>query len=105
MDLLKLYLELLFGLIEIKNDAGHTGLFNNSNYLGMWLTLCLPFSLSFLKNKDDIITNKLTLIFINILIIYFLSIKLLQEMHYWSNNIFFIYFWNKKIIKFCLFFY
>ena len=47
--------ETLFGTIvwfnRSINDAGHTGLFNNSNYLGIWLTLCLPFSLSFLKHK------------------------------------------------------
>ena len=44
--------ETLFGTIVWFNralyESGHTGLFNNSNYLGMWLTLCLPFSLSFL---------------------------------------------------------
>ena len=67
--------ETLFGTIIWFNrpltEAGHTGLFNNANYLGMWLTLCLPFSLSFLKHRSEIIKNKLILIFINIFLIYF----------------------------------
>ena len=67
--------ETLFGTIvwfnRSLNDSGHTGLFNNSNYLGIWLTLCLPFSLSFLKDKTKLITNRLTLIFINIFLVYF----------------------------------
>ena len=29
-------------------SGGVTGLFNNPNYLGMWLTICLPFSISLL---------------------------------------------------------
>ena len=32
-----------------------TGLFNNPNYLGTWLTLCLPFSISLLKNEPNCI--------------------------------------------------
>ena len=45
--------ETLFGTIVWFNydlNKGQlTGLFNNPNYLGMWLTLCLPFAISALK--------------------------------------------------------
>ena len=48
-----------------------TGLFSNPNYLGTWLTLCLPFSIYLLKKQSDLSTKKVFLYFINILIIYF----------------------------------
>ncbi len=50
--------------------GGVSGLFNNPNYLGMWLTLCLPFSLSLLRT-ERVNKNKLVLYVINILIVYF----------------------------------
>ena len=48
-----------------------TGLFNNPNYLGTWLTLCLPFSISLLKKESIFSPNKIFLYFINLLILYF----------------------------------
>ena len=51
-------------------SGGVTGLFNNPNYLGMWLTICLPFSISLLK-IEKVNSKKLILIAINLLIIYF----------------------------------
>lgn len=48
-----------------------TGLFNNPNYLGMWLTICLPFSLSALKLEKNNFFNLVFLYLLNILIIYF----------------------------------
>ena len=50
--------------------GGVSGLFNNPNYLGMWLTLCLPFSLSLLRS-ERIKSHKIILFIINFLIIYF----------------------------------
>ena len=47
-----------------------TGLFNNPNYLGLWLTLCLPFSIMRLQNEKRL-NNKIFLSLINILILYF----------------------------------
>ena len=51
-------------------SGGVTGLFNNPNYLGMWLTICLPFSISLLR-IEKVNINKLILFIINLLIIYF----------------------------------
>ena len=51
-------------------SGGVTGLFNNPNYLGMWLTICLPFSISLLR-IERVNSNKLFLLIINLLIIYF----------------------------------
>ena len=51
-------------------SGGVTGLFNNPNYLGMWLTICLPFSISLLR-IEKVNLNKLILFIINLLIIYF----------------------------------
>ena len=51
-------------------SGGVTGLFNNPNYLGMWLTICLPFSISLLR-IERVNSNKLILFIINLLIIYF----------------------------------
>ncbi len=67
--------ETLFGTIvwfNYKHSAQQvSGLFNNPNYLGMWLTLCLPFSLSALKLEKDNFLNSILIYLINILIIYF----------------------------------
>ena len=51
-------------------SGGVTGLFNNPNYLGMWLTICLPFSISLLR-IEKLKSNKLILFVLNLLIIYF----------------------------------
>ncbi len=100
--------ETLFGTIIWFNrpltEAGHTGLFNNANYLGIWLTLCLPFSLSFLKYKSELIKNKLTLIFINIFLIYFSALSSSRNALLGIIISFLFIFGIKKSIKFCLFF-
>ena len=67
--------ETLFGTIvwfNYKNSAEQvSGLFNNPNYLGMWFTLCLPFSLSALKLEKNNLVNSIIMSLINIFIIYF----------------------------------
>ena len=67
--------ETLFGTIvwfNYKLSAEQvTGLFNNPNYLGMWFTLCLPFSLSALKLEKNNFLSSIIMYLINILIIYF----------------------------------
>ena len=67
--------ETLFGTIVWfnYNHAAEqvSGLFNNPNYLGMWLTLCLPFSLSAIKLEKNSFVNSTIIYLINILIIYF----------------------------------
>ena len=65
----------LFGTIVWFNYDPHNlksvaGLFNNPNYLGIWLTLCFPFSISLL-NLEKRYKNKLFLYLFNFLIIYF----------------------------------
>ena len=100
--------ETLFGTIVWFNrdlGDGHTGLFNNPNYLGMWLTLCLPFSLSFLKYKGELIANKLTLIFINIFLIYFSVLSGSRNAFLGMVISFLFIFGIKKSIKYCLFFF
>jgi len=59
-------------ILKLDGDlsGGVTGLFNNPNYLGMWLTICLPFSISLLR-IEKVNINKLILFIINLLIIYF----------------------------------
>ena len=100
--------ETLFGTIIWFNrplsDAGFTGLFNNSNYLGIWLTLCLPFSLTFLKNNSELIAKRLTLIFINILLIYFSVLSSSRNALLGVIISFLFIFGIKKSIKFCLLF-
>ncbi len=86
------------------NDAGLTGLFNNANYLGMWFTLCLPFSLSFLKQNKEFIINKLILIFINILLVYFSILSSSRNALLGIIISFLFVFGIKKSIRFCLFF-
>ena len=51
MDHLKHFLAQLYGSTgHINDEMGPiSGLFNNPNYLGLWLTLCLPFSIMRLK--------------------------------------------------------
>ena len=56
--------------VDGATSGGVTGLFNNPNYLGMWLTLCLPFSISLLR-IERVNSNKIILFIINLLIIYF----------------------------------
>ena len=67
--------ETLYGTVIWYNrplsDRNLTGLFSNRNYLGMWLTLSLPFAITALVNTKNIIFSKLTLFFITSLIIFF----------------------------------
>lgn len=70
--------ETLFGTIvwfnydlTIEQFQRATGLFNNPNYLGMWMTICLPFSITAFKLEKKNFLNMLFLLIINILIIYF----------------------------------
>ena len=101
--------ETLFGTIIWFNrsltEAGHTGLFNNSNYLGIWLTLCLPFSLTFLQRKNELLTTRLTLIFINIFLVYFSVLSSSRNALLGIIISFLFIFGIKKSIKFCLFFF
>ena len=50
--------------------GGVSGLFNNPNYLGTWLTISLPFSISLLR-IEKVKSYKLILFILNLLIIYF----------------------------------
>ncbi len=66
--------ETLFGTIVWFNynhgfDAV-SGLFNNPNYLGTWLTICLPFSITLLR-IEKVKSHKFFLFILNLLIIYF----------------------------------
>ena len=58
--------ETLFGTIVWFNrplyDANLTGLFNNKNYLGIWITLCLPFTISALKNENSNLLNRIIIL-------------------------------------------
>lgn len=51
---------------------GVTGLFNNPNYTGIWLTIFLPFLISEIKNKKEDKIKKYILISILILTIFFI---------------------------------
>ena len=65
--------ETLFGTIVWFNYSDHngaSGLFSNPNYLGMWLTICLPFSISLLR-IEKVNSNKVILFILNLLIICF----------------------------------
>ncbi len=69
--------ETLFGTIVwfnhgsiIEGSGRVTGLFSNPNYLGMWLTICLPFSISLLR-IEKVKSSKLILYILNLLILYF----------------------------------
>lgn len=67
--------ETLFGTIVWFNyyfsSDQVSGLFNNPNYLGMWLTLCLPFAISELQLQKNNSLNSIILYLINFLTIYF----------------------------------
>ncbi|MDC3170804.1 O-antigen ligase family protein [Prochlorococcus sp. AH-716-E13] len=69
--------EVLNGLIvwfqkPINNNEGVSGLFNNQNYAGLWLSSVLVFSIYEIKSAKRRIKNKFTAIFITTLITYFL---------------------------------
>ena len=52
-------------------NSGITGLFNNQNYTGLWLTALLPFVISEFLRNNKIIKNKIFLSFLIFLMIYF----------------------------------
>ena len=70
-------LETLFGTVVWFNYENFnvippfrvTGLFNNPNYLGIWLVMCLPFSLSLIKLKNNNF-NQIIVYLINLLIVF-----------------------------------
>ena len=103
---LKIYgpFETLFGTIVWFNYGdigGLSGLFNNANYLGMWLTICLPFSISLLR-MEKINSYKLILFVINLLIIYFAIITNSRNAFFGIIISFMIIFSIRKIIFFTL---
>ena len=75
--------ETLFGTVVWFNYAEFnlgalprvTGLFNNPNYLGIWLVMCLPFSLTAIKLKNNIF-NQIIVYLINLLMVYFAVLTL-----------------------------
>ena len=74
-DFLNIYgpFRTLFGSIvwfNFSDLSGLSGLFNNPNYLGTWLTLCFPFSISLLKLEKNY-KYKFFLYIFNFSIIYF----------------------------------
>ena len=102
----KLYgpFETLFGTIVWFNYGdlgGVAGLFNNPNYLGMWLTICLPFSISLLR-IEKFNLNKLILLINNLLIIYFAIITNSRNAFFGIFISFIIIFGIRKIIFFTL---
>ena len=104
---LKIYgpFETLFGTIVWFNYGdvgGLSGLFNNPNYLGMWLTICLPFSISLLR-IEKINSYKLILFIINLLIIYFAIITNSRNAFFGIIISFMIIFSIRKIIFFTFF--
>ena len=103
---LKIYgpFETLFGTIVWFNYGdvgGLSGLFNNPNYLGMWLTICLPFSISLLR-IEKINSYKLILFIINLLIIYFAIITNSRNAFFGIIISFMIVFSIRKIIFYTL---
>ena len=68
--------EILNGLIiwfqyPIEGVGGITGLFNNQNITGIWLTISLAISFGLLKKENNLV-GRFFLVFINCLIIYFI---------------------------------
>tara|TARA_B100000886_G_C20406138_1_gene484874 strand:+ start:104 stop:1450 length:1347 start_codon:yes stop_codon:yes gene_type:complete len=67
--------ELMNGLIIWFQDpiinSGITGLFNNQNYTGLWLTAILPFVFTELINKNNNFSKRLFLTILISLIVYF----------------------------------
>ena len=53
------------------SNSGITGLFNNANYTGLWLTALFPFVITEFANKKNNFSKRLFLILLILLIIYF----------------------------------
>ncbi len=82
--------------------GGVSGLFNNPNYTGMWLTLCLPFSLSLLRS-EKINKNKLFLLILNIFFVYFVLVTNSRNAFLGLLIIFLLTFGIRKFIYFTFF--
>ena len=96
--------ETLFGTIVWFNYddlGGVSGLFNNPNYLGMWLTICLPFSISLLR-LEKVNSYKLFLFIMNLLIIFFAITTNSRNAFFGIFISFIIIFGIRKIIYFTL---
>ncbi len=96
--------ETLFGTIVWFNYGdlgGVSGLFNNPNYLGMWLTICLPFSISLLR-IEKVNSYKIILLIINFLIIYFAIFTNSRNAFFGIFISFIILFGIRKILYFSL---
>tara|TARA_B100001248_G_scaffold91257_1_gene67650 strand:- start:118 stop:1395 length:1278 start_codon:yes stop_codon:yes gene_type:complete len=103
---LKIYgpFETLFGTIVWFNYVdlgGVSGLFNNPNYLGMWLTICLPFSITLLR-LEKVNAYRIILSIINLLIIYFAIVTNSRNAFFGIFISFVIIFGIRKIIYFSL---
>ena len=103
---LKIYgpFETLFGTIvwfNYEELGGVSGLFNNPNYLGMWLTICFPFSITLLR-LEKVNSYKLILFIINLLIIYFAIVTNSRNAFFGLFISFIIIFGIRKIIYFSL---
>ncbi|MDC3031257.1 O-antigen ligase family protein [Prochlorococcus sp. AH-716-P08] len=99
--------ETLYGTVIWYNrplsDRNLTGLFSNRNYLGMWLTLSLPFAITALVNTKKIIFSKLTLFFITSLIIFFSIVTSSRNAAIGVLISFILIFGLKKFAQFSLF--
>ena len=103
---LKIYgpFETLFGTIVWFNYdelGGVSGLFNNPNYLGMWLTICFPFSITLFR-LEKVNSYKLILFIINLLIIYFAIVTNSRNAFFGLFISFMVIFGIRKIIYFSL---
>ena len=85
------------------NPLRVTGLFNNPNYLGIWLVMCLPFSLSILKLKHNNFNNIIVYL-INLLIIYFAFLTLSRNAILGIFISFLLILDKKKLMLFSIFF-
>lgn len=74
-----------------------TGLFNNPNYLGMWLVICLPLSLSLLNQEKDKL-KWLFLFILNIIFTYFAFLTYSRNAFIGIILSFLIVFERKKLI-------
>ena len=103
-------LETLFGTVVWFNYENFnvlppfrvTGLFNNPNYLGIWLVMCLPFSLAATKLKNNNF-NQIIVYLINLLIVYFAVLTLSRNAILGIIISFFIVLDKKKLIYFSIF--
>ena len=81
-----------------------TGLFNNPNYLGIWLVMCLPFSLAAIKFKNNNF-NQIIVYLINLLIVYFAFLTLSRNAILGIIISFFLILDKKKLVLLSFFFF